>query len=102
MDYAEKAVKVVLAQYELGTVQITQLIQITQNLVLQQDTLAIAQGEIPAGLIQVYKALGGGWQIRINGCDLPPPPTASRQPIEQLQPPRLLPPTDLPEMKNGK
>src|SRR5206468_1979425 len=43
--------------------------QIQQNLVQQQDTLAIAQGEIALGLIQVYKALGGGWQIRCTGCD---------------------------------
>jgi len=69
VDYADKAVKVVLAQYELGTVNITQLIQIEQNLVQQQDTLALAQGEIPTGLIQTYKALGGGWQIRISGCE---------------------------------
>jgi NodT family efflux transporter outer membrane factor (OMF) lipoprotein len=94
VDYADKAVKVVLAQYELGTVDITQLIQIEQNLVLQQDTLALAQGEIPTGLIQVYKALGGGWQIRINGCDageplhgppglneIPPPPTSVPPPL---------------------
>jgi NodT family efflux transporter outer membrane factor (OMF) lipoprotein len=69
VKYADDAVKVVLAQYELGTVQITQLIQIEQNLVLQQDTLAQAQGEIATGLIQVYKALGGGWQIHNTGCD---------------------------------
>ena len=56
---------------------ITQLIQIELNLVVQQDTLAQAQGEIPTGLIQTYKALGGGWELRIDGCDpnepLPPP-----------------------------
>jgi NodT family efflux transporter outer membrane factor (OMF) lipoprotein len=70
VDYADKAVKVVLGQYELGTVDITQLILIEQNLVVQQDTLAQAQGEIPTGLISVYKALGGGWQIRTNGCEI--------------------------------
>jgi len=71
VKYADDAVKVVLAQYELGTVQITQLIQIEQNLVQQQDTLAQAQGEIVTGLIQVYKALGGGWRIRCEGCEAP-------------------------------
>jgi hypothetical protein len=25
------------------------------------------------GLIQVYRALGGGWQIRCNGCQAPGP-----------------------------
>lgn len=70
VDYAERTVRVVLAQYELGTVDITQLIQIELNLVTQQDTLAQAQGEIPNGLIMVYRALGGGWQIRRDGCDI--------------------------------
>jgi NodT family efflux transporter outer membrane factor (OMF) lipoprotein len=86
VDYADKAVKVVLAQYEIGIVDITQLIQIELNLVVQQDTLAQAQGEIPTGLIQTYKALGGGWQIRIEGCDvnepLPPP-----RPVTETAPP---------------
>jgi NodT family efflux transporter outer membrane factor (OMF) lipoprotein len=71
VKYADDAVKMVLAQYELGTVQIAQLILIEQNLVLQQDTLAQAQGEIATGLIQVFKALGGGWQIRSEGCEEP-------------------------------
>jgi hypothetical protein len=30
--------------------------------------LAQAQGEIALGLIQVYRALGGGWQLRCTGC----------------------------------
>ena len=28
-----------------------------------------AQGDVALGLIQVYRALGGGWQIRCNGCE---------------------------------
>jgi hypothetical protein len=44
--------------------------------VTQQDTLAQAQGEIVTGLIQVYRALGGGWQIRETGCDPHPADTA--------------------------
>ncbi len=69
VDYAERAVKTVMAQYEAGAVDFTRVTQIQQNLVLQQDTLAQAQGEIALGLITVYRALGGGWQIRQTGCD---------------------------------
>ena len=44
------------------------------------------RGEIGLGLIQVYRALGGGWQIRLTGCEttaLPPqgvprPPDGTR------------------------
>jgi len=32
--------------------------------VTQQNQLAQAQGNVVLGLIRVYKALGGGWQIR--------------------------------------
>jgi NodT family efflux transporter outer membrane factor (OMF) lipoprotein len=69
VDFAEKAVKTVIGQYEAGIVDYTRVIQIQQNLVLQQDILAQAQGEIALGLISAYKALGGGWQIRLTGCD---------------------------------
>lgn len=38
---------------------------VTSNfLVQQQDKLAVATGDIAQGLIQVYRALGGGWEIR--------------------------------------
>jgi outer membrane protein TolC len=64
----EQAEKIVVAQFDAGTITISQLILFEQNLVQQQDTLALAQGEIALGLIQVYKALGGGWQLRNTGC----------------------------------
>jgi NodT family efflux transporter outer membrane factor (OMF) lipoprotein len=66
---AKEAVEIALAQYKAGTIDFTRVTQLEQNLVTQQDTLAQAQGEIVTGLIQVYKALGGGWQIRETGCD---------------------------------
>jgi len=32
----------------------------------QQDLLASTQGSVATNLVQVYLALGGGWQIRDN------------------------------------
>ncbi len=61
-EEAEEAVKLVLVQYEKGTVDFTRVTQLQQTLVLQQDNLAQSQGEIARGLIQVYKGLGGGWE----------------------------------------
>jgi outer membrane protein TolC len=66
---AEEASKLVLEQFNAGIVNIAQLILFQQNLVQQQDTLAIAEGEIDLGLIQVFRALGGGWELRTTGCD---------------------------------
>jgi Outer membrane efflux protein len=66
---AEEAVKIALGQYQAGTIDFTRVTQLEQALVLLQDTLAQARGEIALGLIQVYRALGGGWQIRFTDCD---------------------------------
>jgi len=63
----EKAVKVVVAQYKVGTADFTRVAQIEQDLVTQQNQAAQAHGQIVTGLIQVYRALGGGWQIRLEG-----------------------------------
>jgi NodT family efflux transporter outer membrane factor (OMF) lipoprotein len=83
VDQAQKAVALGLVQYKAGTVDFTRITQLEQNLVLQQNTLAEARGEIAQGLIQTYKALGGGWEIRNTGLgpnedaaveQNPPPP----------------------------
>jgi NodT family efflux transporter outer membrane factor (OMF) lipoprotein len=96
---AQEAVDIALAQYKAGTIDFTRVTQLEQALVTQQDTLAQAQGEIVTGLIQVYKALGGGWQIRETGCD---PHTADKAgpaqapktpPADSLPPPRPVPET---------
>jgi NodT family efflux transporter outer membrane factor (OMF) lipoprotein len=94
---AEDAVKTVLNQYEVGTVTIAQLILLEQTLVGLQDTLAQAQGEIPTGLIQVYKAMGGGWEIRLNGCTPAGALQLEAQPAPELgPPPRHLPDSEPP------
>jgi NodT family efflux transporter outer membrane factor (OMF) lipoprotein len=45
-----------------------------QNLLNAQDASAQAQGDIAQALIAVYRALGGGWEIRLSGE--PPVPGA--------------------------
>jgi NodT family efflux transporter outer membrane factor (OMF) lipoprotein len=96
-DDAEDAVQTAVAQYKAGTVDFTRVTQLEQNLVTQQDTLAQAQGEIVTGLIQVYKALGGGWQIRETGCDphsadgAGPAPDSKGPPADPLPAPRPVP-----------
>jgi NodT family efflux transporter outer membrane factor (OMF) lipoprotein len=99
---AEEAVKIAVAQYGAGTVDFTRVTQLETNLVVQQDTLAQAQGEIVTGLIQVYKALGGGWQIRETGCaphaadGNGPASGTPAPPAESLPAPSLGPGPDMP------
>jgi NodT family efflux transporter outer membrane factor (OMF) lipoprotein len=92
---AQKAANIALVQYRNGVVDFNRVALLQQNLVQQQDLLAQATGDIALGLIQVYKALGGGWQIRCNGCssELPAvtvqPATPSPAPVApELKPPQ--------------
>ena len=89
VDDAQKAVQLALAQYKAGTVDFTRVTQVEQTLVQQQDTLMQALGEIATGLVQVYEALGGGWQIRLSGCQPGPLPPQSEtgQPMENIPSP---------------
>jgi NodT family efflux transporter outer membrane factor (OMF) lipoprotein len=73
VDAADKAVVILRAQGKAGTVDFTRVIQVEESKVEQEDTLAQAQGEIAQGLIQVYRALGGGWQLRCTGCETTTP-----------------------------
>jgi outer membrane protein TolC len=53
---------------------------VTSNfLVTQQDKLAQARGDIALGFINIYKALGGGWEIRL------PAPAAESTPAPPMQ-----------------
>ncbi|MGQ9663404.1 MAG: efflux transporter outer membrane subunit [Kiritimatiellia bacterium] len=79
---AQKAVDVVIAQYKVGTVDFNRVALIAQDLVRQQDLLAQAQGQIALGLIQAYRALGGGWQIRLESEE----DLAAVEPPESLEP----------------
>jgi NodT family efflux transporter outer membrane factor (OMF) lipoprotein len=39
-----------------------------------QDQHAVAQGNVALDLIQVYRALGGGWELRLRGAHVPEAP----------------------------
>jgi NodT family efflux transporter outer membrane factor (OMF) lipoprotein len=88
---AQEAAQIAVVQYKAGTVDFTRVTQLETTLVTQQDTLAQAQGEIVTGLVQVYKALGGGWQIRETGCDPHAADKAGTAPPSQGPPAELLP-----------
>ena len=51
-------------QYETGTIAFSTVFQLETAQVQQQDQLALAQGNAAVNLIDTYRALGGGWEIR--------------------------------------
>jgi NodT family efflux transporter outer membrane factor (OMF) lipoprotein len=104
VEYAEKALKIALAQYREGTIDFTRVTQLEQALVQAQDLLAQARGEIALGLIQTYRALGGGWELGHpkDGCGAAPIISLEPEPAEgpaAPQPEQLPAPRTLPEPK---
>ena len=55
-----------------ATPSYTTVLTAQQNLLAQQDQLAVTQGSVAQGLISLYRALGGGWETR-EGQDFVPP-----------------------------
>ena len=69
---ANAALGLAFLQYQLGTRDFTTVLTAEQNLYTAQNDLATAEGNVASGLAAVYKALGGGWQIRDNNEFVPP------------------------------
>ncbi|MGQ9605833.1 MAG: efflux transporter outer membrane subunit [Thermogutta sp.] len=53
-----------MAQYQEGLIDFQRVIDSQRALVQQQDALAESRGKVTLNLISVYKALGGGWEVR--------------------------------------
>ena len=68
---AQRSVELAIIQYREGITDFTTVLTAEQTLLTQQDNLAVTLGDISSQLVGVYRALGGGWQIR-EGQDLVP------------------------------
>jgi len=66
VQQAELAYKIVMEKFSAGSIDYTPVFIAEQFLVQQQNLYAQAQGNIALGLIQVYRALGGGWEFRLT------------------------------------
>jgi len=69
---ARTAVVLAMRQYREGVTDFTTVLTAQQALLSQQDSLASTLGTISTSLVGVYRALGGGWEIR-EGQELVPP-----------------------------
>jgi NodT family efflux transporter outer membrane factor (OMF) lipoprotein len=72
---AQKSFDLAVLQYREGVVDFTTVLIAQQALLNEQDSLATTLGNISSSLVGVYRALGGGWEIR-EGKDLVSPATA--------------------------
>ena len=70
VDANQQALKIAIDQYQAGETNYNQIFTLQAFLVDEQDALALAQQRVAMGLISIYKALGGGWQIRLGNDNL--------------------------------
>jgi NodT family efflux transporter outer membrane factor (OMF) lipoprotein len=74
-------------QYRVGTIPFNTVFNLETAQVQQQDQLAIARGAVALYLINVYRALGGGWEIRLQDGNCLGPPMASLPGSTAFSPP---------------
>jgi NodT family efflux transporter outer membrane factor (OMF) lipoprotein len=100
VNAAQRSVEIAMAQYREGAVDYQRVIDTERSLLLVESSLAQTRSSVATNLIALYKALGGGWELRQGqpivaestqaemqkrtdwGRLLPPPPTP-----ETLDPP---------------
>ena len=99
-EASRESVDLASAQYNEGTADFNWVFTVQRALTLQQDQLAVVEGSVAQYMIQLYRALGGGWQIRLTN-----PATQYAAPAEQpMQPlptpePNGAPPAPLPPVR---
>jgi outer membrane protein TolC len=61
---SKRSTEIANIQYREGAVDFQRVIDTERSLVLNQDLWTSSRGAIVLNLIAMYKALGGGWEIR--------------------------------------
>lgn len=80
VDDATRALKLAEVMYEEGAADYTRVLTAQQSLLLAQDDYTSSRGNVAVNLVAAYKALGGGWEMRIGRDILP---EATRETMEE-------------------
>ncbi len=99
----KRALDLELIRFKEGEDDFTGVFVFQSDLVQKQDQLAQTRGDAIASLVQLYKSLGGGWQVRCYGfpavetpapigpvfeteaIELPAPETEEQEAIEEAE-----------------
>jgi len=95
VESAQRSLDISLIQYREGSIDFQRVLDSQRSLLLQQDEYTSAVGNTAQNLVSVYRALGGGWQIRA-GHDFVPE-QRQQQMRERTDWGDLLPATPVPE-----
>jgi NodT family efflux transporter outer membrane factor (OMF) lipoprotein len=98
VQQARQALRLAIADFRGGATDYTSIFVAQQFLTQQENDLALAEGNIALGLISTYRALGGGWELRLTNQGGQSQQASPVEPLETevLPGPRLLPPAPNP------
>jgi len=65
-EAARRSTDIARIQYREGAIDFQRVIDSERALVVQQDRWTSSRGDIALNLIAMYKALGGGWEVRAD------------------------------------
>jgi len=68
---ARRSVEISFVQYKEGAVDYQRVLDAQRSLLQEQNSLAQTRSSIATNLIALYKALGGGWEVRQGQAVLP-------------------------------
>ncbi len=68
---AQRSTDLSMLQYTEGVSLYQSVLDATRSLAAQQDSYAVTRGNIATNLIALYKALGGGWEVRLGNDFVP-------------------------------
>jgi NodT family efflux transporter outer membrane factor (OMF) lipoprotein len=77
---ARRTTELAIVRYKEGASDYTTVLSAEQVQLQTEDNLASARGAVPLALVSVYRALGGGWQLREGQQILP---ASTRAQMEQ-------------------
>jgi NodT family efflux transporter outer membrane factor (OMF) lipoprotein len=71
VETARRSLDISVIQYREGTIDFQRVLDTQRSLLAQQDQYTRARGEIAQNLVTVYRAMGGGWQMRAGDDFVP-------------------------------
>ncbi|NPC69303.1 efflux transporter outer membrane subunit [Corallococcus exiguus] len=76
---AQRSVELALVQYREGAVDYQRVLDAQRSFLEQQNNLAQTSSSIATNLVALYKALGGGWEVRRDQPIVPEPMQAEME-----------------------
>ena len=79
VDATQRSLELVLTQYTAGLTDFQNVLDTQRSLLLREDDLASSEGNVIRNLVDLYRALGGGWDP--DTAEPPVPPVSLEEAI---------------------